>query len=107
MPSAREEAGMIICFKKGPRPWLRSAEPVLGSQPSFRAKTIISTRPNQNLGSETPMVASAVARESQMLLCFKAARIPSGTETTSASSIEKPASFRVEGIRAIMLSNTS
>ena len=107
MPNANEAAGMMMYFKKVPIPWDTSAEPVEGSQPNFKENTIISTRPNQNLGSDTPMVARAVAMESHMLLCLRAARMPRGTEISSASSMEKPASFSVAGMRTITLSNTS
>ena len=52
------------------------------------------------------MVARAVAMESQMLLCFKAASVPRGTEISRDKTIEKAANLNVAGIRIITLSNT-
>ena len=107
MPRARDDAGMMIDLKKGMNPSaIDVVALILGSQFSFSEKTMRSMRPNQNFGRETPTVASAVAAESQKLLCLRAARIPSGREMHKASMIEHAASLHVAGRRSVMLSKT-
>ena len=92
MLNAKDEAGSMIERRKGTTPSaMFVVSGIVGNQPKCKAKNMIKTKPNQNLGSDTPIVARAVATESKTPLCFRAANIPKGSETTSAITMALPA----------------
>ncbi len=72
--------------------------PVIGSQPSVTAKSWISIRPSQKAGMETPSIAVVVATTSHALPCLMAAKTPSGTPMTMATSMAASVSWIVAPI---------
>ena len=58
-------------------------------------------RPSQNTGIDTPMFAKAMVAASTVVLCLRAAMIPSGTPTTTAMNRAETASSIVRGSRSM------
>ena len=74
--------------------------PVLGSQPSCTANTMISIRPTQKLGSENPRMLPAMIDAAERTHSgFRPAYKPSGTPKTIDNSTAVTASSIVAGMR--------
>ncbi len=68
---------------------------------SRSANTYASISPSQKTGMETPTLASAMVPVSTAVLWRRAARIPSGTPTSTANVRAETASSVVSGRRSI------
>ena len=74
--------------------------PEIGSQPSCRPNTIIRIRPSQNDGIAWPSSATIWTARSSAVFSRTAARMPSGSETSSAITRPVRPSVRVTGMRS-------
>ncbi len=75
--------------------WARPPPPVAGNQPSWSEKSRISRSPSQKLGMETPRSATSIEPTSTQVFRQTAARSPSATPRTAATSMLPRASWAV------------
>ena len=102
-PVPRVSAGRIRLRSRGTKP---SPIPWEGSHPSFRAKSITTSSPNQKLGMDTPMRDRTMEMLSMIVFCFLADRIPNGRPMSSATRMPAMASTTVLGKRSVTCSQT-
>src|SRR5665213_377186 len=76
--------------------------PLDGSHPSITENTMISIRPTQNVGSETPRIEPAMIERPLHESGFNPAHSPSGMPKITANSIATMASSSVAGMRSKM-----